>query len=275
MSDLFVTKSTGVKEVFSEEKLKNSIRRAGIPDATGEEVLKAVKGAVYPDVPTREIYGKIIGYLGPYSEFSGKYSLKQSIMELGPTGYPFEKFVAKVFSYQGYATETQKIMQGRCVSHEVDVVASRGSENFLMECKYHNLPGRRTDIKTALYVWARYEDIMEGASVLHHINRENTKMYLVTNTKCTTDAIAYANCRGMSVLSWGYPPKGNLQDMIEEYRLHPITCLTTLNRGDVQKLLMKDLVLCRDIFEHTEDLSRIHLSKSYDTLQEEVKKIIG
>lgn len=273
MDDIYVIKSNGEKELFSEDKLRRSISRAGIPEDKSAQVLSRIKESAYPDIPTSIIYKNILNCLGEVSDLSGKYSLKQSIMELGPTGYPFEKFVAKVYSYQGYFAETDKIMKGRCVSHEVDVVAVKNSENYLMECKYHNMPGRRTDIKTALYVWARYEDIMAGDGYINLPHR-NIKIFLVTNTKCTTDAIAYANCKGMNILSWGYPPKGNLEDMIEQYRLHPITCLKSLTKEDIRKLLLKDLVLCKDILSHHEDMERIHLSRPAEFVRKEAEGIV-
>jgi hypothetical protein len=275
MDDIFVVKATGEKELFSDEKLRRSVKRAGIPDEKSDKVLRHIRDILYPDIPTSIIYRHIIEFLKDESYLSGKYSLKQAIMDFGPTGFPFEKFIAKIFTHLGYFTETDLIIPGKCVTHEVDVLARKSKEEFLMECKFHNLPGRRTDIKIALYVYARFQDIMENREN-GLIKDANHTMWVVTNTKCTIDAISYARCRGMRVLSWGYPPTGNLQDEIENYRLHPVTCLRTISPYHIKKLLDKEIVLCRDLVSGNCDLEHTGLSVSEKHLViEEAKRIIG
>jgi hypothetical protein len=273
MSEIYVIKATGNRELFSEEKLKSSVKRAGIPDEKSGRVVSHIKNILYPDIPTSIIYKHIIESLSEESYLSSKYSLKQALMDFGPTGFPFEKFIAKIFEKQGYFTETDKMILGKCVLHEVDVIAQKNMEKFFMECKFHNLPGRRTDIKTALYVQARFEDIMENGM----IEKDKTHiMWLVTNTKCTIDAISYANCRGMMILSWGYPPKNNLEDLIEEYRLHPVTCLRTITPIHIKRLLDNDIVLCRDVAGGSVDYTHTGLSlREQLVIAEEAKRIIG
>lgn len=274
MSDIYIIKATGNRELFSVDKLRSSVKRAGIPDEKSDKVINHIKGILYPDIPTSIIYKNIIEFLSEESSLSSKYSLKQSLMDFGPTGFPFEKFIAKIFQIQGYFTETDAKIFGKCVLHEVDVVAKKNMEVFFMECKFHNLPGRRTDIKTALYVWARFEDIMESYKL---DNKESeTQMWLVTNTKCTLDAISYARCRGMQILSWGYPPKNNLEDLIEDYRLHPVTCLRSINPIHIKKLLDNNIVLCKEIVSGTVDYTHTGLSDAEKSLIiEEAKRIIG
>src|SRR5437660_7060011 len=99
-----IIKATGQTEEFSEGKLHASINRAGIPEDMHDAVVAHVKSKLYENIPTSEIYHHIKEYLGnsrlPYAR--AKYSLKQAIMELGPTGYPFEDFIARIFTAQGY-----------------------------------------------------------------------------------------------------------------------------------------------------------------------------
>jgi len=71
--------------------------------------------------------------------------------------------------------------------------------------------------------------------------------WLITNTKLTSDAIEYANCSGLTVIGWDYPEKGNLQDLILETGVHPLTFLSTLTQGDKNSLLEKGIVMCREL----------------------------
>lgn len=242
---LHVIKTNGTKEDFSEEKVRASIARAGIPEEMQQQVLKHIKSKVYDNIPTREIYQHIVSFLGhsanPYTR--AKYSLKQAIMDFGPTGYPFEDFVAHIFAEQGYEAKTRTVIRGNCISHEIDVIATKEANGVkkteIVEAKFHNRLGVTTDAHVALYTKARFDDVKN----INHFD----EVWLVTNTKLSTDAIAYANCVGMKVIGWSYPEGSSLRELIEKYQLHPITALTTLSQFEKQQLLTQGLVLCRDL----------------------------
>jgi hypothetical protein len=196
----------------------------------------------------------------PYSR--ARYSLKQAIMLLGPTGYPFEDFIGEVLQAHGYTTQTRQLLTGKCVTHEVDVVAEKQGEKAMVEAKFHNNSGTRSDVRVALYVKARFDDVKERYGF--------TKAWLVTNTKTTLDANAYATCSGMNVISWNYPDKGSLRDLIEESQLHPITMLTTISAQQKLKLLQNHIVMCRNLLDNTHHLDTLGLShqQKEDTLAE-------
>lgn len=257
-----IIKATGEREPYSRDKIIYSIRRAGIPDAMRDQVIKHVEEKLFPDIPTSEIYRHITEFLGrsaqPY--FQSRYSLKKAIMELGPSGFPFEKLVATILISQGYRdVQTNVILQGQCVSHEIDVLTVKNEEHFLIECKFHNQPGVRTDVKVALYVDARFQDVLSAWKAEGDRHRLH-QAWLATNTKCSKDAISYANCRGIRITAWGYPDKDNLQEMIETARLHPITCLTSLNANQKQQLLSKNIVLVKDLKDNSVGMELLSLS---------------
>src|SRR3989338_6866663 len=106
--DVSVVKVGGLKEPFSEEKLRQSVRRAGIPLKIHDEVVDHIKSRLHDDISTEEIYGHILEFLGksPYPFGAARYSLKKAVMDLGPTGFPFEKYVASILSRQGYKVDT-------------------------------------------------------------------------------------------------------------------------------------------------------------------------
>ncbi|MFP4448724.1 MAG: restriction endonuclease [Bacteroidales bacterium] len=86
-------------------------------------------------------------------------------MELGPSGNPFEYFIGAVFEKQGYKTEVGKVIEGRCVTQEIDVIATKEDNQHLIECKYANDQERRVSIQVPLYVRSRVDDIMAKKTI--------------------------------------------------------------------------------------------------------------
>jgi Holliday junction resolvase-like predicted endonuclease len=248
---IYVIKASGEREPFSEKKVRRSIKRAGIPSKIEEEVVGRIRSILYDNIPTREIYKIILQALDKSGCPHGKarYSLKQAIMALGPSGYPFEKFITQVLQTQGYQAEYQIIVRGKCAKHEIDVVAKKDNQRFLVECKFHNRPGIKTDIKTVLYVKARFDDVLAvGKKGRNHLAEFN-QAWLVTNTKFTHRVIRYSECAGLNLLGWNYPEGDSLRDWVEKSNLHPITCLSSLSQGQKEKLLEKEIVSCWDLIK--------------------------
>lgn len=236
-----VIKADGTKEEFSESKLLASIGRAGIPKSIQTQVLEHIKKKLRDGIPTSEIYSHIEEFLGEGEDSYTKerYSLKRSIMELGPTGFPFEVYVAEIFKEMGYKTEVGTYLLGKCVSHEIDIIAEKNDKKIFVECKFHNRPGTRSEVQVSLYTKARFDDIKEKHGFTHAM--------LVTNTKITSDALSYAQCAGIDVMSWGYPEGASLRDIVEEYKLFPITQLSGLSLAHKQELLAKNIVLLKQL----------------------------
>ncbi len=251
-----VIKANGEKEPFSEEKLRRSIERAGIPSEMQNEVIQHITSKLYDNMPTLEIYRHIIEFLAhskhPYTK--GAYSLKRAIMSLGPTGYPFEDFLSDILTANGYKTKTRSIIAGQCIAHEIDIVAEMDGKKIMVECKFHNMPGIKTNIHVALYTKARFDDI--------RVNNHFDQAWLITNTKITTDVITYGECVGLKIISWSYPEKEALRDLIESTGLIPITALTTLTNTQKQQLILNHAVLVRDIFSQPDNLTQLNISDS-------------
>lgn len=215
---------------------------------------------LYEGMPTRKIYQLAFKILrGKSRPLAARYRLKSGIMELGPSGYPFEKFVGEVLRYQGFAVEVGVLIKGRCVTHEVDVLASRGNDVFLIECKFHNHPDATNNVKIPLYIQARFEDIKAARKELPEHHEKLHQGWVVTNTRFTADAMQYAGCIGLKLIGWNYPKKGNLQDLIESEGLYPLTVLTTLTKNEKQQLLDRRIVLCHELVQHPEYLEPLGL----------------
>src|SRR3989344_2304607 len=186
-----VLKATGQIEPFSEEKLRESIRRAGIPRDLEDNVVAHIKSKLYENIPTIEIYKHINEFLDNSSQSysKAKYSLKQAIAELGPTGYPFEDYAAEILKLEGYKTQVRQVLMGKCVSHEIDVVLENSHRRVMVECKFHNGSSNRSQVQVSLYTKARFDDIREKNNL--------DEAWLITNTKLTPDALSYATCSNM------------------------------------------------------------------------------
>ncbi len=249
-----VLKAVNQKEPYNEEKIRTSLSRAGVPSDLQSEVVSHINKRVYEDIPTQHIYNEVRDYLGksayPYTK--SLYGLKQAIMDLGPTGYPFEDFVSQILITLGYTTEVRQILRGKCIQHEIDVIAKKENAVAMIEAKFHNALGTRSDVHVPMYTKARFDDVKEQYRL--------TEAWVITNTKTTSEAIAYAECVGMKIVSWSYPTGKSLRELIESAGLHPITLLTTLSNNDKVQLLQNHVVRCKTIHENPALLDALPLS---------------
>jgi hypothetical protein len=245
-----ITKSDGTRERFDEAKLAASLKKVGATPETITHITEQIEREMWEGMTTADIYARAFALLRKLNRKTAiKYSLRRALFELGPDGFPFEKFVARIFEVWGYETITDQMLMGTCVEHEVDVVAWKGDELALAEAKFHNVIGLGSDVKVALYVKARFDDLAE--SVFDYGGRERKLSpkgrWLVTNTKFTETAIKYGECKGLKMLGWNYPNKDNLHQLIEENGLHPITCLTTLTHQEKRTIIGMNVLTCIDL----------------------------
>lgn len=257
-----IVKMTSETAEFDPSKLRHSLERSGASDAVIQQVIDEVEASLYDGMSTKEIYKTAFALLRKSSRSTAaRYKLKKAILELGPTGYPFEKFVGEILSYQGFSTKVGMIVKGHCVNHEVDVIAEKDEKHFMVECKFHSHQGRHCDVKIPLYIQSRFIDVekqwrkKDGHDTIFH------QVWIFTNTRFTTDAIQYGNCAGLMLVGWDYPKKGSLKERIDVSGLHPITCLTTLSKNEKQKLLSKEKVLCMELCNRPELLKSIGISE--------------
>lgn len=275
-SEVWVVKSTGERERFSLNKLRRSLTRSGADDETIERIVEHIIPELHEGMKTSQIYKHAYSILKK-SKYPAaiRYSLRKAVLELGPSGFPFEKYVAEVMRGKGYTAQTGVILPGFCVDHEVDVLMQKDNRHIFAECKFHNQQGIKTDVKVALYVHARFMDLEKAHDEAHKKHgREIERVHegwLITNTKLTSDAIQYANCAGLTVIGWDYPEKGNLQDLILETGVHPLTFLSTLSQVEKNSLLEQGIVMCRELKSSPVALKSIGFSD--DKIKEVVTEV--
>ncbi|MGE5601378.1 MAG: ATP cone domain-containing protein [Clostridia bacterium] len=247
-SQVFIVKRSGEREPFSEAKLRRSLEKALASPDMIDNIVRHIQGELKEGMTTSEIYRQAFSLLKKYHfPIAARYSLKQAIMDLGPEGHFFEKFVGELVKSKGFTVEVGKVVEGFCVEHEVDVVGKKNDYHIMVECKFHNSLGIKSDVKVALYVQARFEDIERKWRAQPGHGHKFHEAWLVTNTKLTSDAIRYAACVDMKTIGWSYPEKHSLQSLTEQSGLHPLTCLTSLNNSQKRHLLNQGAILCRDL----------------------------
>jgi hypothetical protein len=215
---------------------------------------------VTPGMSSKELYARAFALLRKESRpAAARYSLRRALFDLGPTGHPFEDFISHLFQAEGWEVETRKIIRGKCVSHEVDFYASHPGQDIHLaaELKYHNDPNYKSDLKTALYVKSRFDDIFACDPALRACPLD--RGILITNTKFTSDAVAYAVCSGVELLGWSYPAGDSLFMRMSRSKVYPITALTRLSRAEKRLLIEAGIIAVDEVLHNRRHLDALHL----------------
>lgn len=261
-SNIEVVKYSGEKAKFSIEKLENSLRKSGAEESMVKEISSHVRDELYQGISTKEIYNRAFALLKKKKKgYASKYKLKKAIYELGPTGFPFEKFVGALLFYSGYEVKTGQFFQGKCVTHEVDVVARKNGQYIVAECKFHSDEGHNCNVKIPLYIHSRYRDILNNFGENDNVEKPN-EGWVVTNTRFTEDAIAYGKCANLYLLSWDLPKDNGIKDRIDRMGLYPVTVSTLLSAREKQFLLSRDVVLCIQLINDAFYLDHLGISET-------------
>lgn len=301
---MLIAKASGETEEFSSAKLRESLARTGASEEVIEMVMSAIAPQIHHGVKSSALHSLAFGLLRKYNRpCAAKYSIKRALMDLGPTGYPFERLISALLQKRGYEAKAGITVQGACVQHEIDVLAHKDTSHkdishnnisqshtettllaaspskrhqIFAECKFHNSQGVRTDVKTALYVYARFLDVAEAFRRREdHSTTTHYEQWLVSNTRFTGDAAQYAACKGMTLLGWDYPQENGLQHIITSERLYPLTCLTTLTFAQKRGLLSRHIVLCQEVPEHIALLKHSLAKGQEQRLRQEIEQLLS
>jgi len=246
-----IIKKTGIIEDFDENKLIQSLINVG----ADYEIAKKICYTIYNKIPALikadELWKLVLKELKKYHlGFATKYNLKKAIYNLGPTGFPFERYFAKILAEYGYETIINEWVDGSCLSYEIDIIAVKEEERYIVECKFHNQEGVKSDLKTVLYVFGRWIDIQTNYPYL--------KSWLATNTKISEEGIKFAECKNIKITAWKYPPGESLEKLIEGKQVYPITILLSGNKFIYSKLVENNFVIIQDLLRYKpEEISNI------------------
>ena len=256
-----IIKHSGDIVEYNPDKLKKSLLKSGASKDVVEHILQTIQKEVYEGISTKHIYKMAFGLLKKASSsHAARYNLREAIRLLGPAGFFFEKYIARLFSAEHYETKTNLILQGKCVSHEIDVLIKKNNSLAMVECKFHAGREATSDVKVPMYILSRFNDLKEKKHTVFDSNQNISKCWIVTNNRFTVDAVTFAKCSGLDLLSWDYPKDNNLKTKNDNNYLYPVTCLTTLSLAEKDKLLILDVILVKEIINNSECLERIGLS---------------
>jgi hypothetical protein len=239
-----IIKASGISEKFDKNKIERTVIKAGASKELARDIAGKVSKKVGKGTTTRQILGQTLNLLKTKPTIAARYDLKRAIMNLGPHGFLFEEYFAQILQNYGYKTKVGIEVQGKVVTQEIDIIAEKEKVSMI-EMKYHNRPGTHTNTKVALYTYARFLDIKSNP------RNKIDEPWLVTNTKCTPRAVAYSKGVGQKIVSWSYPSKGNLQELIEKKGLYPITIYKTISNPVKEKLFGAKIVLAKDLIKHS------------------------
>ena len=259
-----IAKANGDHVPFQKKKVELSLLRSGAPIQLAKAIANQVENEMTAKSTTNDVYKLAYKLLKDQDAhpIAARYNLKNAIHALGPTGFPFEKFIGRLFTYRGLETDVGVIVQGRCVSHEVDVLAIDEKKERYIECKFHRNPGYTTNVKVPLYIHSRFRDIIHFFEDRGDDMKMIRQSWIVTNTRFSIDAIHYAECSGIKLIGWRYPTNNGLEKLIEDIGMYPITILSFLTDREKQALLHLDKILCIDVLTDVSILAQVHVPKS-------------
>ncbi|GCD78034.1 hypothetical protein JCM31826_15160 [Thermaurantimonas aggregans] len=245
----YIRKQDGSTQPFDTEKFIYSLVKSGLSNEAAQELAEDVLQRTKPYESTRDLKRRTHSLLyRKHPDAACRYRLKDALMKLGPTGYPFEHLMAQVLAKQGFKTQVGQQLKGKCVQHEVDVIAVANDTVLLMECKYHNQPHVKSDVKVPLYVKARFDD-------LRHLYPDKKLIYSVAcNTRFSDDALMYGQCAGIQMISWKHPAHNSLNYLLDHFKVYPISVLRWLHRSELEVLFENAIYTTRDLVRSSEIL---------------------
>lgn len=269
-----VIKADGTVEPFKVDKLRHSLKRAGAAPTEVNEIVLKIESILHDRIKTQEIYRIAFELLrASDAPVRARYTMRRALFGLGPTGFPFEDFLARLFTVEGYDTKTRVVIRGNCVEHELDVAGFRSDHSFIAEAKFHSKMGIKSDLQVAMYSYARYLDL-KNQKICFDDQCGIRDFYLITNTKFTTTAESYAECVGIKLLSWDYPKNDTLHDRIQAVKLYPITVLQSLSMSQKRSLIDRNIITCRELKNKPFMLRHAHIStKKRERVMAEVNSL--
>lgn len=272
-----IQKASGAIQDFSAEKLGKFLNRIKVPQDAIDNITKIIEAEIADYTRIYELRQVVTNHLLelPKGELhAARYNIKGAVRKLGPAGHLYESYIGEVFKSDGYSDiHTSVMVQGECVTHEIDVVATQNGENHMIECKFHNQDGTKSDVTIALYVYARFLDVQQSASVPHGFKHA----WLSTNTKLTQDAIHYCMCKGMKVLTMEYPFGASILDKVVEKNVFPVSTLN-IDKGYLPELYAANYLMMTDILATSAEEISMNTGVPRDTLeaaQNQAQKIIA
>lgn len=244
-----ILKWNGKRVDYEPSKIRRSLKRAGAKPDVIDHVLKKVRKHLKTNMTTKEVYAFVkMALKEENAHIAHRYDLRRALGKLGPAGFKFEKYVASILAAYDYDTEIPpKEFKGKCIYHEVDVVAKKGAKTIMIEAKFRNDFRDYVKLKDTMATWARYEDLVEGNQIHPSKTPRFDEVWIVSNGNISRRSRKWGVCKGMRIIGWHYPEKNNLAQMVDKSALYPITALDNISRRELDAFSDHGLMLCREV----------------------------
>lgn len=248
------------KTVFLPKKIKRAILRCGGNEAMFNQVIQKIEKNFKNklNITTKDIYTSVKQSLFEIDPKTAlKYSLKEAMESLGPDGFCFEKYIHHCLKELNFKLTPNIYINGKATDYEMDFIAEKDNISYLGECKYKNSKDGKVDVNVVLIAYGSYIDITNNNTY----SKENSKRIIITNTRFTSKAIAFAKEYDILLKGWNYPNDDGLETYIDRHLLYPITIFSKINSNTLHKLASENIILAKDFINiEIKSLSRkIHV----------------
>jgi hypothetical protein len=248
-----IRKFDGSKQQFDRNRIVHTCLRNGASEETATRIADRIARDLYEGMTTKEILELVWTYLGRHHpESQARIDLRLALSILRPKP-DFENYASLILRNLGYTVQSNKILRGKCIEHEIDAIAQKESRTYYVEFKHHNRTHRYTPLDVPMKVWATLQDLAEGRKRGYH-NISFTNSLILCNTKFTNHARTYADCVGIDYIGWKSPASNGLENIIEANGLYPVTLLKDVDRRLQRILVDSGILLLRQLLEEDADI---------------------
>ena len=266
---ILVTKADGSKQLFDREKVVKTCLRMGANRRIANEVAEEVEARVYDGMTTNKVLQLIFRLLRKHTPTIQHFLDLRKGLSLMDSKPEFERFVQVLLAHHGFEVTPNQIIKGRCVGHEVDAIARKEGVTYFVEAKHHSNYHTPTGLDESRIARAVLEDVTEGFE-LGKNDLQIDRAMIVTNTRYAEHARRYGRCRDILQIGWSSPKTLALQNMIEEKKLYPLSCIKGLNSEVKMRLVNFGIVLMKQLVD--EEPSRIAMKTGVS--RENIQRII-
>lgn len=245
---VFVKKFDGTDEVFNREKVIQTCIRMGATRDIAEIIVNKIESKIYNGIETKKILEMVFRFLRKYKPSAKNHIDLRRALSLLKSKPDFELFIQSLFKEHDYEVLKNQIIKGKCVEHEVDGIVKKNDKTYIIEVKHHFDYHTPIGLDISRISRAVFEDATEGFELgLNKIRIDSS--IIVSNTKLSGHARRYADCRGIKHMCWSSSHEFDLQSMIKEKKLYPITYLKDLKTSVREKLVSTEVIFLKDLIK--------------------------
>jgi hypothetical protein len=243
-----VTKWDGRLEEYNSRKVRKTLTRIGASNDVADEIIEKLEDEIYDKIQTEKILDMVFDMLNEYkSSVSFMKDLRTALAQMKPKP-DFELYIRTLMEAQGYETQASRVIQGFCVTHEIDGVLSKNDTITYLEVKNHHDSHTYTPFNITLAAKSKSDDIREGYEKgLNNYNFD--EVLIVCNTRLTDHARQYAECVGIKHIGWNEPTGRGIDALITESKIYPVTMLRELSSNEHDILSGEGVVTLQDLID--------------------------